>query len=98
LLSGRSHNTDELVGFGDFALALRAGGMQVAFAAGAELNVRLPFSALRARIRQRLTHQEINDEPDGHKRQDRISTSKVHKPDIMAAALRVAIHVGNQKI
>src|SRR6266704_1819113 len=62
----------KLVGFGDFALALRAGGVQVTFAVGAEVEPRAHcVSALRARIRQRLAHQKI------------ISTSRVHKPDIM---------------
>src|SRR6266700_7983477 len=52
----------EFVGLGDFALALRAGGMQVAFAVWAEIETRADCRrAARTGIRQRLAHQEIDD-------------------------------------
>src|SRR5260370_2369985 len=55
----------ELVGFGDFAFALRAGRMQVALAIGAEVEAgAYGVSALWTRIGQRLAHQEVNDKTD----------------------------------
>jgi hypothetical protein len=53
------------VRFHDFTLALGAGGMQVAFAIWAEVEARTDsFSALRAEIRHRLSHQEIDHEAE----------------------------------
>src|SRR5260370_12761606 len=55
----------KLVGFGDFALAVRAGGMQVAFAVGAEVETGAnAVSALWTGIGQRLAHQKVNHETD----------------------------------
>src|SRR5712691_7459507 len=52
----------ELVGFGNFALALGAGGAQVAFTVRAEIEPRAHCaSALWAGIWQWLAHQEIDD-------------------------------------
>src|SRR3984957_12271212 len=51
--------------FRDFLLALRAGRMQVAFAIGAVIEAGANhFSALRAGVRKRLPHQEIENEAD----------------------------------
>ena len=51
--------------FGNFLLALRAGRMQVALAVGAIVEARTDhLAALRARIRERLPHQEIENEAD----------------------------------
>src|SRR5258708_9252675 len=55
----------ELVGFRDFALALRASGMQIAFAIGAEVEACANGgAALRAIVGQRLAHQQVNDEAE----------------------------------
>ena len=55
----------ELVGFPDFALALRASGMQIAFAIGTEVEACADSrAALRAIVGQRLAHQQINDEAE----------------------------------
>jgi len=50
----------------DLVRALWAGGVQIAFAVGAEVESPRPqrFRHLRARIGQRLAHQKIDDEPD----------------------------------
>ena len=54
-----------LVGFGDFAFAIGAAGMEIAFAIGAEVEARADGrAALRARIGQWFAHQEINHETD----------------------------------
>ena len=55
----------ELVGFRDFALALRAGGMQIAFAVGAEVEAGADSgAALGAIVGQRLAHQQVNDKAE----------------------------------
>src|SRR5258708_40339946 len=55
----------ELVGFRDFALALRASGMQIAFAVGAEVEAGADSSAaLGAIVGERLAHQQVNDETE----------------------------------
>src|SRR5580704_17358373 len=55
----------ELVGFDYFAFAIGARGVEVAFAVGAEVETP-PYTrtALRAGIRQWLTHQKIDHEAD----------------------------------
>ena len=53
----------ELVVIGDFALAGWAGRMQIIFAIRAEVKARIHSGAtLRASVRKRLTHQQINDQ------------------------------------
>ena len=55
----------KLVGLGDFALALRARGMQVELAVGAEVEAAADRrAALGAVVGQRLAHQEIDHEAD----------------------------------
>src|SRR5260370_795947 len=55
----------ELIGFRDFALALRAGGMQIAFAIWTEVEAGADRgAALRAIVGKRLAHQQINDEAE----------------------------------
>src|SRR5260370_20402676 len=51
----------ELVGFRDFALALRTGGMQVAFAVRAKVEARVDrCAALRTVVGQRLARHEVD--------------------------------------
>src|SRR5260370_40684983 len=59
----------EFVGFRDFALALRTGGMQVAFAVGAEIEAGADRrAALRTVVRQRLGPPEIDCEAQHQER------------------------------
>src|SRR5580765_4561331 len=52
----------KLIGFDDVTFAVGAGGVEVAFAVGAEVEARADgFRALRTWIWQRLAHQEIDD-------------------------------------
>ena len=88
----------KFVGFGDFALALRAGGVQVAFTVGAEVEARVYRCAtLRTVVRQRLAHQQIDDKAENeipgyqHKDQERPERG-VH-----AAALGVLIDVAGHE-
>ena len=53
----------ELVGVGDFSLTLRAGGMEIAFAAGAEIEPGVDAgSALRTGEGKRLSDEQIDNE------------------------------------
>src|SRR5581483_7494607 len=84
----------ELVGLRDFALAVGAGGMQVALAVGAEVDSCAgKIAAARTGIRQRLAHQQINDESDEQIRGRKNQNEKRPEPRVHVAALGVAIDV-----
>ena len=88
----------KLVGFGDFALAVRARGMQVAFAVGAEVEACAhAVSALGTGIGQRLAHQEVNHETDEAPRRQENNHQNGPQSSAHSAARGIAVDVGNQE-
>src|SRR5579885_380559 len=79
------------VRFRDFPPALRAAGMQIAFAVWAEVEARPHARAApRAGIRERLSHEKINDESDEAVGRQQNDAQQRPKRRIHAASLGVA--------
>src|SRR6266850_1357704 len=88
----------KLVGVGDFALALRAGGMEIAFAVGAEIE---PggngCGALRASVGQRLANQQVDDQADEEVCRRKDQDQQGPQARVHATSLGVAINVAERK-
>src|ERR1700744_174488 len=83
-----------LIVLGDCLLSLRAGRMQVALAVGAIVEACTDhLAALRARIRERLPHQEIENEADRKIRRREDDDEKGPQSRAHAASLRIAVYV-----
>ena len=88
----------ELVGFRDFALALRASGMQIAFAIGAEVEAGADSSAaLGAIVGERLAHQQVNDETEDEIAGHQHEYEEGPEGGVHAAALGVFVDVADHE-
>src|SRR6266481_3465922 len=84
----------ELVGVGDFSLALRAGRMEIAFAAGAEIEAGIDAGgALRAGVGKRLSDEQIDDEADEEVAAGQQKNQQRPQAGIHATALGITIDV-----
>src|SRR5580700_8934445 len=86
----------ELVGFDDFAFAIGAGGVEVAFAVGAEIEAgSYGLSTLWAIIGQRLAHQKVDEKSDKCRCRKKDDHEQCPQSGIHPAAFGVAVDVGD---
>src|SRR5579859_8179324 len=86
----------ELVSVGDFALALGASGMKIAFAVGTEVKARRNGGgALRASVGQRFADEEINDQTDEEIGRREDENQQGPEAGVHVAALGVAVDISH---